>query len=64
MANPYRRAPAPEPEERRSGAIELPTVIFGFLCALGGEALGGPACGLFATLFGVALILMPGRPPR
>ncbi|APR77624.1 Hypothetical protein A7982_02971 [Minicystis rosea] len=63
MGNPYREPPPLEPRGA-GGSLGLPTVIFGSLCVLMGYALGGPACGLFATIAGVVLILSPSRLPR
>lgn len=59
MANPYREPPPAERIEGPGGALALPTVIFGVICALVGFAYGGAACGLAATISGVLLLLAP-----
>jgi hypothetical protein len=58
VAHPYREPPRPEPARGAGGSLALPTVVFGLLCGIAGHALGGPACGLFATVGGVVLILV------
>jgi len=64
VAHPYRVPPPPEPARGAEGGLALPSVVFGLVCAIAGHALGGPACGLFATIGGVLLILAPGGVSR
>ena len=64
MAHPYREPPRAAPDLGAGDGPPLSTVIFGVICALGGAALGGPACGILATIAGVVLILAPSRAPR
>ncbi len=60
MTHPYRTPPPPEPASGAQGSLGPATVLFGFACALAGQALGGPGCCLVATAVGVLLILSPG----
>jgi hypothetical protein len=66
VTHPYRTPPPPEPARGAQGNLGPATVMFGFVCALVGQALGGPGCCLVATAAGVFLILSPelGRPRR
>lgn len=64
MVHPYREPPPVEPARAAGGSLAAPTVVFGFVCSLVGAALGGPVCGLCATVVGVILILAPSRVAR
>jgi hypothetical protein len=59
VAHPYRsmpRAARARPSDRRLG---FATFAFGFLCVLAGASIAGPAGMLFATIAGVALLIVP-----
>jgi hypothetical protein len=63
VTHPYRERPAGEPIHLSPEArLDAASVVFGLCCAILGEALAGPACALFATVVGVALLL--GSPRR
>ncbi len=62
MTHPYRvRPPAPSAPPPAPDGLGAPSMMFGLICALAGQALAGPGCALVATLLGVFLLVAPGR---